>query len=170
MRMLRTLNFYSESFVHSLNQTKQGKKFICKTDNFEPLVVPGLSSSSGTGSSSTSTSQDLSSAGPAAERRDDPASGNWSETDPIIQNPKEKEELQSPFARSSWMVGGVHRQSGKYRNACGHISQDSDSQGSIVFIPIHQKTPNCEACFRTKMTRPKQKTHWRSSTSSRKVW
>ena len=34
--------------------TKNGKSMICKTDNVVPLVVPGLSTNSGTSSSSTS--------------------------------------------------------------------------------------------------------------------
>ena len=40
--------------------TKAGKTIVSKTDNFVPLVVPGLSTSSGRNSSSTSASQDLS--------------------------------------------------------------------------------------------------------------
>ena len=39
-------------------KTKDGKSIICKTDNFEPLVVPRLSTNSGSVSSSTSPSQD----------------------------------------------------------------------------------------------------------------
>ena len=35
------------------SHTKDGKNFLCKTENFVPLVVLGLSSSSGTSSSST---------------------------------------------------------------------------------------------------------------------
>ena len=60
----------------------------CKTDNFVPLVVPGLSSSSGTSSSSTSLPQDSSRtfSSPATERSDEPAPGNWRETNPITQN------------------------------------------------------------------------------------
>ena len=34
--------------------TKEGKTIVCKTDNFVPLVIPGLSTSSGSNSSSTS--------------------------------------------------------------------------------------------------------------------
>ena len=41
--------------------TKQGKNILCKTENFVPLVVPGLSSNSGTSSCSTSPPQDSSS-------------------------------------------------------------------------------------------------------------
>ena len=40
--------------------TKAGKTIVCKTYNFVPLVVPALSTSSGSNSSSTSASQDLS--------------------------------------------------------------------------------------------------------------
>ena len=40
--------------------TREGKTIICKTDNFSPLVVPGLSTSSGSVSSSTSPPQNLS--------------------------------------------------------------------------------------------------------------
>ena len=54
-------------------------KSKCKTDNFVPHVVPGLSSNSGTGSSSTSPPQDSSSTSPspATERSDDQAPRNW---------------------------------------------------------------------------------------------
>ena len=60
--------------------TKQGKKIQGKTDNVVPLVFPGFSSNSGTSSSSESTSQDSSSSSPAAERRDEPAPRNWSDS------------------------------------------------------------------------------------------
>ena len=70
--------------------TKQRKNIVCKTENFLPLVVPGLSSSSDTSSSSTSISQDLSPSSPAAERRDEPAPGNWSETNTKTQNLKKE--------------------------------------------------------------------------------
>ena len=45
--------------------TKNGKTVECKTDNFVPLVVAGLSTSSGSDSSETSTPQDVSSTSPA---------------------------------------------------------------------------------------------------------
>ena len=53
--------------------TKQGKYNSCKAENFVPLVVPGLSSNSGTSSSSTSPFQDSSStsSSPASERSDE---------------------------------------------------------------------------------------------------
>ena len=70
--------------------TNEGKTIVCKTDNFVPLIVPGLPTSSGSNSLSTSTSQDLSSTSPAQERSDEPAPGNWCETDPITQNKNRK--------------------------------------------------------------------------------
>ena len=94
--------------------TKKRRKFMCKTDNFVPLVVPGVSSSTGTSSSSTSSLQDPSST-TDTERSDEHAPGNWG---PKIQKKKkktkQKEEWQSRFGRplcggSSWMVGGVHK-------------------------------------------------------------
>ena len=38
---------------------KEGKTIVCKTNNFVPLVVPWLSTNSGSSSSSTSTLQDF---------------------------------------------------------------------------------------------------------------
>ena len=43
---------------------------MCKTDNFVPVVVPGLPTISGSNSSTTSTVQDLSSTSPAQARSD----------------------------------------------------------------------------------------------------
>ena len=60
--------------------TKNGKLTFCKTKNFVPLVVPGLSSSSTTTSSSTSPPQDLSiSLDPANTRSNEGATRNCSE-------------------------------------------------------------------------------------------
>ena len=56
--------------------TKEEKTIKCKTDNFVPLVVPGLFASSGSNSFSTATLQDLSSTSPAQERSDELAPGN----------------------------------------------------------------------------------------------
>ena len=64
------------------------KTFVCTTDNFVPLVVPGLTTSSGSNPSSTSTSQDLSSTTPAQERSDGPAPREWCADHP--QNPEQK--------------------------------------------------------------------------------
>ena len=50
----------SGSAVKSHGWPKEGRQFVCKTDNFVPLFVPGLSTNSGSVSSSTSTPQDSS--------------------------------------------------------------------------------------------------------------
>ena len=71
--------------------TQKGKNITCKTDNFVPLVEPGLSSASGSSSSSTSKPQDQSnnstesesaSSNPVKNRRDKPAAGNRMQTVP----------------------------------------------------------------------------------------
>ena len=62
--------------------------------------------------------------------------------------------------------------------APAHISHDSDSERPAKVTPrkhsikIHfPEDGNCEVCLRITMTKGSlQKTYWRSSTSSRKVW
>ena len=56
---------------------QKGELFLCKTDNFVPLLVPGVSSSTGTSSSSTSSLQDASLTSPDTERADEFAPGDW---------------------------------------------------------------------------------------------
>ena len=59
------------------DQTRE--EYSLPVGKFVPLVVPGLSSNSGTSSSSTTLPQDSSSSpsSPATERSDDAAPGNW---------------------------------------------------------------------------------------------
>ena len=102
--------------------TKQGKKIPCKTENFVPLVVSGLSSNSGTSSSSTSPPQDSSStsSSPASERSDDPAPGNWRDS-PGAQNKAEKRDndCQEEFAENLHDTEVL---------APAHLSHDSDPE------------------------------------------
>ena len=72
--------------------TKNGQEFLCKAEKFVPLVVPGLSSNSGTSSSSTSPPQDSSSTNSsvATERSDKQAPGDW--RDSITSQNKNKKE------------------------------------------------------------------------------
>ena len=70
-------------------------------------------------------------------------------------------DSNKPFARSSSMVGGFHRKSGRYRNACtrthfsrcrfatSHESGIKEAQYYIHF----QKDRNCDICLRNKVTR-----------------
>ena len=67
----------SGSAVKKPRLTKEGNTIKCKTDNIVPLVVPGLSTSSGSNSSSTSTLEDLSPTSPAQERSDGLAPEDW---------------------------------------------------------------------------------------------
>ena len=86
----------------------------------------------------------------------------------------QQSRLGRPFARLSGMVRGVHRKSRRYRSACQpHTFLMTQIRnvlqkwhpGSTVFILTSTKDRNCEVCLRTC-----QKTHWRSSPSSREVW
>ena len=76
----------------------KGTKILCKTENFVPLVVRGLSSKSGTSSSSTSLPQDPSSTSwsPATKRSDDGAPGNWRDS-PKTQNKNQKKDNDKTF-------------------------------------------------------------------------
>ena len=92
--------YYEWASGQKLDLTKQGKKCLCKAENFVPIVVPGLSSNSGTSSSSASPPQDSSraSSSPAPERSDEPAPGNWRYS-PKSQN-KNKEEGNNQATKS----------------------------------------------------------------------
>ena len=57
--------------------TQNGETISCRTDNVVPLVVPGLSSSTGTSSFSTSIPQDSPSKSPETDRSDAHAPGDW---------------------------------------------------------------------------------------------
>ena len=165
--------------------TKQGKNFFCKTDNFVPLVVPGLSSRSVTSSSSTSPPQDSSSTSsrPAPERSDEPAPGNWRETNPIIQNQNKKwngKRDSDDRLRDlpEWLEEFTDNLEDTEMLVPAHSSHDSDSERPAKVASrkhrIHTHFPkdrNFDVCLRTKNDKGSlQKTHWRSSTSSGKVW
>ena len=120
--------------------TKQGKKILCKTENFVPLVVPGTSSTSGTSSSSTSLPQDSSStsSSPTAIHQK-PQNKNRKRDTEFTEN-LEDTEMPAP----------------------AHISQDSDSERPAKVVTkstkhrIYTHFPkdrNCEVCLRNKMTR-----------------
>ena len=97
--------------------TKDDKKILCKTENFVPVVVPGLSSRFRARSSSTSLPQDSSRTSPSpvrlrSDETDYQAPGNRRD-DPITKIKNKKRGQQSsngrPLARLSRMVRGVHR-------------------------------------------------------------
>ena len=156
------------------------KTITCKTDNFVPLAVPVLSTTSGSNSSSTSTSQDLST-GPAQERSDGRASVNW--CDPSTQNKNKKmDDRRDADDRlrdlPDWLEEFTDNLQTTELPASAHGSQNSDSERPPKVVSksrkhnIQMQFPqdrNCDVCLRTKMTSLLQKTHWRSSTSCRKV-
>ena len=78
----------SGSAVKSHGWPKGWRQLNAKTDNFVHLVVPGLSTNSGSISSSTSTLQELSSASPAQERSDEQVPRRWRGSPP--QKPQTK--------------------------------------------------------------------------------
>ena len=75
-----TVTLVGGPVVVSPRLTKNGNQTLCRTENFVPLVVPGLSFYSSTSSSSTSHPQDLSiSLDPAKSRCTEEVAGNCSD-------------------------------------------------------------------------------------------
>ena len=106
--------------------TKNGKNGSCKADNFEPLVVSGLSSRTGSTSSSTSRMQDSTSSesqGPDKTRSDSQASRNRSETDP------DKKDVHAQLQLPEWLEDITENLEDPEILAHTHIYQeDSDSE------------------------------------------
>ena len=136
---------------------------LCRTENFVPLVVPGLSSRSTTASSSTSSPQDLSvSLDPANVRSNEGSTGDCSK------------ELRGTATGmvfpSGWRTSQRTSRSQKYQHPLKFLMTQIRNvpqkwhHGSTVFILISQKTENQNDKGSL------QNANWRSSTSSRKVW
>ena len=143
-----------------------GKTIVCKTDNFVPLVVPRLSTCSGSNSSSTSTSQDLSSTSPAQERSDELATrelcGSPSKTKKITRGMAvEMRMTVCEIFLNGWMSFTDNPEDTEV-HAPAHISQDSDSERPTKVVSKSRKHSiythfpkdrNCEVCLRTQITR-----------------
>ena len=131
--------------------TKDGKDIICKTENFVPLVVFGLPSSSSTSSSSTSPPQGSSSSlNPSNSRRNQGAPGNW-------RKGAARTRLQD---LPEWLEDFTENLEDAEVPALAEISHDSESECPIKVasrkhsIYVHfPKDQNCEVCKRTKTTR-----------------
>ena len=114
--------------------TKQGKKILFKTEKFIPLVVPGLSSNSGTSSSSTSLPQDSSStsSSPATERSDDQAPGNWRDSPKTKTNFNKRDNNRPSGDRlrdfPEWLAEFTENLEDTEVPATSHISHDSGSE------------------------------------------
>ena len=131
---------------------------------FVPLVVPGLSSNSGTSSSSTSPSQDSSStsSSPAKERSHEQAPGDRRDST-TSQNKNKKEsnkhrlrDLPERFEEFTDILEDTEAL------VPAHVSQDSGSERPTKVVSnlrkhsIYTHFPkdrNCAVCLRTKMTR-----------------
>ena len=158
--------------------TNHGKTILRNTENFVPLVVPGLatgSSSSSACPSSTSLPQDTyddSSSSPAPERSDDksvPASGNRSRN-PTKTQKKHKNKDKVPASGNRfrdlpvWLKELTENLADEEvpasRDTPANTSQDSHSERPTkVISKMHSiythfpKDRNCEICMRTKITR-----------------
>ena len=144
--------------------TKDEKTIFCKTDNFVLLVVPGLSTSSGSNSSSTSTSQDLS-ARSRAKWRTSPR--EWCRSSSKTQN----KNLKRGDSRDAddcfrdlleWLEECTDNLEDTEEHAPAHICQDSDSESPANVVSKSRKHSiythfpkdrNCDVCLRTQMTR-----------------
>ena len=122
----------SGSAVKSRDWPNNEKSITCKTDNFAPLVVPGLSANSGSSSFSAPQSQDSlredahlvsgnraassSSAGSVSERSVELATKRLGKGAGVPE--KWQEGRERSVSRSSILVRRFHRQSGAHRSAC----------------------------------------------------
>ena len=140
--------------------TKQGKTFKCKTDNFVPLVVPRLSTSSGNNSSSTSPLQDLSSTSPSQMRSDGLAPGDWCGSPSKTQNKNKKRDGNRDLPE--WLEEFTDNLEDTEVHAPAHISEDSDSERLTKVVSKSRKHSiythfpkdrNCGVCLRTEVAR-----------------
>ena len=137
---------------------------MCKTNNFVPLVVPGLSTGSRSNSSSASTSQDLSSTSPAQERSDGQAPREWcGSPSKKPQHNKKRDESRDSSDRlqdlPEWLEEFTDNLEDTELLATAHSSHESGpteiaSKPRKHIIKTHfPEDGNYEVCLRTKMTR-----------------
>ena len=145
---------YSYEWVSGQKTTidQRGEDKSMQKDNFVPLVVPGLSTSSGSNSSSTSTSKDLFSTSPAQERSDGLAQREWCGSASKTQNHTKKEGWQSrcgrPFAQNGWRSSQItwrtqnclHPYTFLRTQIRNVVRKWYPNWGSTVFILTSQKT------------------------------
>ena len=143
-------------------------KFPCKTDNFVPLVVPGLSTNCGSVSSSTSPPQDSSSSssGPVLERSDGMTPRNWCDPSRTQNKNKKRDDRRDSDDRlrdlPEWLEECTDSLEDTEVPASAHRSQDSGperptkvgskSRKHSIFSHF-PKDRDCEVRLRTKMTR-----------------
>ena len=145
-----------------------GGNSFCKTKNFVPLTVPGLSSSSGTRSSSTSPPQDSSStsSNPELQRSDEQAPGDQRDSTKSQNKNKKESNNQATGDRLRDLPGWLEEFTDNLEDTgtpvLADIPQDSESERPTKVVSkfwkhsIYTHFPkdrNCEVCLRTKMTR-----------------
>ena len=148
--------------------TKEEKTIIFKTDTFVPLVVPGLSTSSGSDSSSTSPPQDSSSSSssPASERSDEVTPRKWCRSTPKTQNKKKRMSVEmrttvSEIFLSGWRSSQIIQ---KTQN-CLHPHTVLRTQIRNILRKCYQNRESTvfiltfDVCLRTKMTRAPCRRH-----------
>ena len=163
--------------------TQNGHNIICKTDNYVPLVVPGLSSPSSSSSSSTSKPQDQSnnsgesesvSSDPVRNRRDKPAAGNRMQTVPDKpaagsrqHDTKDEKDTEDPTQEvPEWLQNITANLEDLEKRVPVRISEReiSGSEASTKVVDKSKlqkhstythfpKDRNCDVCLRTKITR-----------------
>ena len=88
--------------------TQNGKRILCNTENFAPIVIPGLSTGSSSSTASTSSTSLLQG-----------TSDNSSSSRPTTQHQSKigtRSGIWKPVARLARVVTGVHRKSGRRRS------------------------------------------------------
>ena len=120
--------------------TKDGKTFTCTMDNFVPLVVPGLSSSSSSSSASTSIPKDQSNSfgesetsDPVTTRRAKRACGKPMQTNPdmdALVRHTQKMRRTRKIQRKAFQIGYSPSQLilRTWRHMCPHIPLKERSQ------------------------------------------
>ena len=163
--------------------TKQGKKILCTTENIVPLVVPVVQFW-------YQFALYIATAGiiikyifkSTLERSDEPAPRNWRDSPVTLSKSEKRDTSRASDDRlrdfPEWLEERTENLEDTEVLAPAHSSHDSDSERPTKvasrkhsIFNLFPKDRNCEVCLRTKNDKGSlQKTHWRSSTSSRKVW
>ena len=155
--------------------TNNGKSIFCKTNNFVPLVVPGLSVNSGSSSSSTALPQESlgpdahlvsgnraassSSSGSVLERSDEPYTRKLGQE--FVSD--DKKNADDPLADLPfWFEDSTDNLEATELPAPAHSSRESDLEHPVEVVTKSRrhsintnfpKDRNCHVCLRTKITK-----------------
>ena len=126
---------------------KKGRQLCAKRTTSYLLVVPGLSTTSGSNSSSTPALQDLSSTSPAQERSDGPAPGDWCGSPWKTQHKNKKWDHIEIRTRlrdlPELLAEFTDNLEDTQVHAPAHISQDSDSESLTKVVSKSRKHSVC---------------------------